>query len=128
MRTWIEQKPNKKNCGVVAVAVLTETSVALAAEAIGKDGATTTKQLAKGLRKLGWNCPTRLKVMPRPPLAIAKLKDPKRSGWHWVVVDGDKIFDGISGKPDGTVKWKKGRKMTSFLPVTKRADGETGLS
>lgn len=129
MRTWIEQKPNKKNCGVIAVAVVASIPVNVAAERIGKDGATTTKHLVKALRKLGYKCPKRLKVMPRPPLAIAKLTDPKRKGgWHWVVVEGDKIFDGINGKPDGTVDWGKGWRMTSYLPITERATGETGLS
>lgn len=129
MRTWIEQKPNKKNCGVIAVAVVASIPVNVAAEHIGKDGATTTKQLVKGLRSLGYECPDRLQRIPRPPLAIAKLKNPTRaSGWHWVVVDGDKIFDGINGKADGTVDWLKGWRITSYLPITKRADGETGLS
>lgn len=124
MRKWIEQKPGKKNCGVIAVAVIAEVSVGLAAEKIGKDGATSTKQLVKGLRALGWDCPDRLQRIPRPPLAIAKMVNPKvhRSGWHWVVVDGDKIYDGINGKPDGTVDWPTGTKMTSYLPVTKRMD------
>lgn len=121
MRTWIQQKPNKKNCGVIAVAVIAEVSVGLAAEKIGKDGATTTKQLVKGLRALGYECPDRLQRIPRPPLAIAKLANPKRkSGWHWVVVDGDKIYDGINGKPDGTVDWENGWKMTSYLPIKKK--------
>jgi hypothetical protein len=119
MRNWIQQKPNKKNCGVIAVAVIASIPVNVAAEYIGKDGATTTKQLVKALRKLGYKCPDRLKVMPRPPLAIAKLVSKKRKGgWHWVVVDGDKIFDGINGKPDGTVDWYKDDRITSYLPIT----------
>lgn len=123
MRTWIEQKPNKGNCGVIAVAVIAGITVEDAAAVIGKNGATTTKQLANALRLLGYDCPDRCKVMPRPPLGIGHLTDPKRkSGWHWVVVDGDKIYDGINGKPDGTVKWKKGWRLTSYLPVTPRMD------
>ncbi len=119
MRTWIEQKPKKKNCGVIAVAVVASIPVNVAAEHIGKDGTTTTKQLVKALRKLGYKCPDRLKRMPRPPLGIAKLTDPKRKNWHWVVVDGDKIYDGINGKDDGTVNWKDGWRMTSYLSISK---------
>lgn len=105
---------------MIAVAVVASVPVNVAAEHIGKDGATTTKQLVKGLRSLGYECPDRLQRIPRPPLAIAKLIDGKRKGgWHWVVVDGDKIFDGINGKPDGTVNWSKKGRMTSFLPITK---------
>lgn len=114
---------------MIAVAVIAGIPVNVAAEHIGKDGATTTKQLVRGLRSLGYECPDRLQRIPRPPLAIAKLTNPKRrGGWHWVVVDEDKIFDGINGKPDGTVDWNKGDRITSYLPITKRADGETGLS
>lgn len=126
MRTWIEQKPNKKNCGVIAVAVIANIPVSLAAETIGKDGATTTKQLVKALRKLGYDCPDRCKKMPRPLLGLGQMRRPKRkSGWHWVVVDGDKIYDGINGKPDGTVDWLKGWRITSYLPITKRNGNET---
>jgi hypothetical protein len=120
MRHWISQNLKKKNCGVIAVAVVANVSVALAAEKIGKDGATTTKELVKGLRKLGYECPDRLQRIARPQLGIAKVVDPKRrSGWHWVVVDGDKIYDGINGNPDGTVNWNVDWKITSYLPVTK---------
>ena len=120
MRIWIKQQLGKKNCGVIAVAVIAEVSVALAAEKIGKDGATTTKQLVNALRKLGYECPNRCRKMPRPPLGIAQMRHPKRkSGWHWVVVDGDKIYDGVNGNPDGTVNWMGYWRMTSFLPVTK---------
>jgi len=120
MRTWIQQLPKKKNCGVIAVAVIAEIPVNVAAEYIGKDGATTTKQLAKALRKLGFQCPNRLQRIPRPLLAIAKLSNPKRKGgWHWVVVDGDNIWDGQTGNPDGTVNWESHWRMTSYLPITK---------
>ena len=120
MRTWIKQEPKKKNCGVIAVAVIAEVSVALAAEKIGKDGSTTTKQLVKGLRALGYKCPDRLRVLKSPPsLAIAKMVTPTRkSGWHWVAIENEKIFDGINGRPDGTVMWDTGWKITSYLPVT----------
>jgi len=122
MRKWIRQLPNKKNCGVIAVAVIADVSLSVAETAIGKKGSTTTKDLARGLRALGFDCPDRCQKIPRPPLGIGHLSDPKRkSGWHWVVVDGDKIYDGIFGEPNGTVKWKKGWMITSYLPVTKMA-------
>lgn len=125
MRTWIRQLPNKKNCGVIAVAVIADVPLSVAEAAIGKKGSTTTKDLARGLRALGYNCPDRCKrvTLLTPPieLAIGHLSDPKRkSGWHWVVLEGDKIYDGIFGHPNGTVKWKKGWMITSYLPVTKQ--------
>lgn len=121
MRTWIQQKPNKKNCGVIAVAVLAEVSIEEAEKAIGKKGCTTTKDLVKGLRALGFSCPDRCMRIPKPTLGIGHLSNPNRkNGWHWIVIDGDKIYDGINGNPDGTVKWKDGWRLTSYIPVTKR--------
>jgi hypothetical protein len=120
MRTWIKQLPKKHNCGPIAVAVIAEVSLEEAVKAIGKKGSTTTKQLANGLRKFGFKCPNKCRRIPNPLLGIGQLKDPKRkSGWHWIVVDGDKIFDGIHGNPDGTVNWQPSWKITSYLPITK---------
>lgn len=125
MRKWIQQLPGKKNCGVIAVAVIAGVSVEEAEKAIGKKGATKAKELATGLRKLGYQCPDRCirftAKTPISPLAIGHLTDPKRkSGWHWIVIDGERIYDGISGSPDGlTVRYPKSWKITSYLPVTK---------
>ncbi len=129
MRTWIKQEPKSHNCGPIAVAVIAGVTLEESIKAIGKKGSTTTKQLAKGLRALGYDCPDRCKKMPRPPLGIGQLKCSRRkSGWHWVVVDGDKIYDGVNGRPDGTVMWDSCCKITSYLPVTKIADVLAGFS
>lgn len=127
MRTWIKQDPKKKNWGVIAVAVVAGVTVEAAAKAIGKNGTTTTKQLTKGLQALGYDCPNRCKPIhklwgfPSTDLGIAQMHNPARkSGWHWVVIDGLKIYDGIFGDEDGHVKWPDGCKMTSFIPITKK--------
>ena len=104
-------------CGQIAVAVIAQIPLDAAKKVVAKRGCTSTKRLVKALRSLGFKCPDHCK-RKRPPLGIAQLHDPKRkNGWHWVVVDGDKIYDGINGNPDGTVNWKPEWKMTSFLPV-----------
>ena len=123
MPKWIPQPSGKKNCGIIAVAVLTGISVEESAEKIGKNGATTTKQLVCGLRKLGYECPNRLVKfkLPLPQMAIAKMVSPSRkSGWHWVALSEGKIYDGVFGTPDGKVHWPIGAKMTSYLPITKK--------
>lgn len=122
MRTWIKQDPKKKNCGVIAVAVIAGVTLEEAAKAIGKNGATTTKQLVKGLRALGYECPDRCTKfkLPLPQMAIAQMHDPNRkSGWHWVSIVDAKIYDGLFGNEDGTVRWPLGCKMTSYLPIKK---------
>ena len=121
MRTWIQQKPKSHCCGQIAVAVVAGISLEESIKVVGKKGSTTTKDLAKALRKLGYSCPNRCKkTNPPPELAIAQLKRPSRkSGWHWVVVDGDRIWDGTNGNSLGQVSWLKGEKITSYLPITK---------
>jgi nitrogen fixation NifU-like protein len=119
MRRWIRQDPKTKCCGQIAVAVVAGITLDEAIKLVGKKGTTKTKDLVKALRKIGFSCPDRCRKMPMPPLAIAQMRSPyRKSGWHWVVVDGKKIYDGCSGTPDGTVKWHGG-KMTSYLPITK---------
>ena len=111
------------NCGVIAVAIIADCSIKKAEEVIGSKGRTSTTDLAKGLKKLGFKCPSRLKVLKnKPELAIGKLKNRKWGShchWHWVVIYKDKIFDGNYGNKYGKVKWKKGWKITSYLPVEK---------
>ena len=123
MRTWIKQKPKKKNCGVIAVAVIAEVTVDEATKAIGKNGSTSTKQLVKGLRALGYDCPDRLVKfkLPWPSLAIAKVVDPwRKSGWHWVAIADGLIYDGVGGTPDGKIHWPPRVRITSYLPITKK--------
>ena len=116
-REWKWQPP-KNQCGQVAVAVITGISVTEAVELVGKKGCTKTKDLVAALRKKGFKCPDRCrKMMPMPPLAIAQVRRPGFSGWHWVVVDGNKIFDGRFGNRDGTVNWPWDWRITSYLPI-----------
>jgi hypothetical protein len=119
MRQWIEQPVGTRVCGQIAVAVVTGITLEQAIRIIRKKGGTTTKDLAFALRFMGYKCPTRCMKISRPPLAIGHLTNPRRkSGWHWIVVDGDKIFDGRNGNDRGQVAWPKDWKITSYLPIT----------
>ena len=118
MYKWKKQ-PNKPICGQVAVSVIANCSIEKAIRAVGKTGRTKTVDLVRGLRKLGFTCPSRLQILKeKPELAIAKLKNHKYN-WHWVVIYKDKIFDGIYGDRFGNVKWKKWWRITSYLPIKK---------
>ncbi len=122
MRKWIKQPEGQKVCGQIAVAVVTGITLKQAIRIIGKKGCTTTKDLAFALRFLGYECPKRCRgwksVSAFPKLAIAQLHRPKYRGWHWVVIDGDKIFDGVNGNDRGQIVWNKDWKLTSYLPIT----------
>ena len=103
------------------MAVITGCSIKKATKAIGLEKYTNTKELANGLRKLRFKCSSRLKVLKnKPKVAIAKLKYPGTKKWHWVVIYKDKIFDGVYGDKFGKVKWERGWRITSYLPVERK--------
>ncbi|HOS16172.1 MAG TPA: hypothetical protein PKX15_04045 [Bacteroidales bacterium] len=120
MRKWIKQKQGTKNCGAIAIAVIAKVSLKKAIEACGTEGPMNTKDLVRGIRKLGYTCPDHCK-RKRPELGIGHLTYTanKKNRRHWVAIDGNKIYDGFHGKPDGTVDWNKEWKLTSYLPVKK---------
>lgn len=110
---WIEQSPSRRNCGQIAVAVITGRTVKEIETVINKRGCTSTKDLVKALRHFGYECPDRLNPMLLypPEVAIAKVVQPgRRSGWHWVAVVNGHVFDGLN--EDATLTY-----ITSYLPV-----------
>ena len=118
IRKWIPQPSKKKVCGQVAVAVVTGKPLDEVIRVVGKKGCTKTKDIVKGLRTLGFHCAGKCQRMKEsPPLAIAQVHSPKRSGWHWVVIDGDKIWDGHFGTSNGKVVWPECWRITSYLRI-----------
>ena len=107
------------NCGQIALCVITGKPLEEIIELVGHNGYTKTKDLARVLHKLGYICPTKLRRLgTKPELAIARLSYPNTRYWHWVVIHKDKIYDGRNGNEKGEVKWRKGLKITSYLPIT----------
>lgn len=110
-------------CGQIAVAVIANIDLTKSIELFGKKSSTRTKQVARVLRLLGFECPDRLKrkYEATDKFGIAKLsyKGNRNSG-HWVVIDNHKIYDGVWGNADGTVTWPVGARLTSYLPVTRK--------
>ena len=127
MRHWINQPEGSKLCGQIAVAVVAKTSLKKVIKLIGHEKATTTRELAKALHALGYKCPMRCvrisKNVPISNLAICHLRTDRKSGWHWVVKDGIRFYDGCVkecfGKR-GEVDWPSHWRITSFLPITEK--------
>ena len=109
-----------KNCGQIAVAVITNKSVKEIENFIKRPNkGTKTKHLARALKHYGFDCGHRLiPLKKKPALALAKLHFPEKRNWHWVVIYKDKIYDGVWGKKDGTVTWPPECRITSYLPIT----------
>lgn len=111
----------KRNCGQIAVAVVTGKSVEEIEAHFGHDTGTKTKDLKRALDYYGYTIPNRLKRLKEAPdFCIAKLQHPLRKSWHWVVIHEDKIYDGVWGNETGTVSWLRGYKITSFLPIERK--------
>ena len=138
MSPWIKQDRNN-NCGQVAVAVVTGTAVREVEKIIGHAHDTSTKELRRALRKLGYRTPLRLQSRhtfekgnkPGVVAVIATLCRPRRRNWHWVVLMGEPaynahglvaeiIYDGVCGSPDGSVCWVAGSRVTSYLPIWRK--------
>ena len=107
--SWKKQKKNVYCCGQLAVSIILHKSLKDTIFLFGHSSYTKTSDLVKILRKNKIKCDNRLKTIKKSELAIAKLTylDRNNDVWHWVVVWKNKIFDGLYGKKDGTVKWKK---------------------
>lgn len=95
------------DCGVAAVATLAGVSyeTALGAVLPGRSTfhlrGTTTRQLAEGLRRLGYaaGTPLRRNLGVAPVVAIYKQRLPNTRNWHWVVYDRSKrkLYDPSRG-------------------------------
>lgn len=117
MRFRKQYKDN--NCGQIALSVITGESLKEIIKLVGHNSSTKTKTLIRVLRELKYKCPNRLiKLKQKPVLAIAKLSYPDKSNWHWVVINKDKIYDGLNGNRKGEVNWHPSRRITSYLPIT----------
>jgi hypothetical protein len=140
---WIKQPSGSSLCGQIAVAVVADVDLdyAIRRGFGGSRNGTSTRRIDYALRLLGvhpWerDLPRlRLQRTRTTDVAIAKLSFAARpswsraaggfverrpSRWHWVVLDGDLVWDGVYGNKHGAVDWPDGAKVTSYLPVTPR--------
>lgn len=118
---------DKRNCGQIAVAVLTGKTVGDIETIIGHCHGTRTKELRYALISQGYTCPERRPVVKEFPGAFAfgiiRLRaNGKKSGGHWVAVAYGKAWDGASGGPmlicDYAVLCSnRSWHITAYLPV-----------
>lgn len=109
------QPEDKYICGQCCVAMVTGVSLTRAIKAVGHSHCSTTKDLARAVRKLGLKCPDRLVRITQTrglsDLCIVKQETTDRGGsWHWIVASRGKLFDPSPYGPSHA-------RFTSFLPV-----------
>ncbi len=117
---------SKRNCGQIAVAVLTDKTVEEVEALVGHSHGTKTGDLSRVIRLLGYSCGKRcLPFKPGVKLtrALAQMHKPGYSGWHWVAVIDDAVYDGHFARPFPLAEYTtrslliKGAVLTSYLLV-----------
>lgn len=93
---------DKRNCGQIAVAAITERTVEEIEQIVGHNHGTKTKELIAALHACGFECGKRCAravIVSPHAFGIAQLHSPDRAGWHWVAVGEGKFWDGhfVSG-------------------------------
>jgi hypothetical protein len=123
--TLLQQPTGSNLCGQYCVAMLADVTPAEAIKSIGKRGRTSTRDLVRGLRKLGYACADQAERIGRaetvPSFGIIKLTIDRgpgarpQCGRHWILV-----YNGVSYDPAGRA-WDSyigdGWKATSYLPI-----------
>jgi hypothetical protein len=90
---------DKRNCGQIAVASITERTVEEIEQIVGHSHGTKTKELAAALRACGFQCGSRavrINGLWSDTLGIAQVRSDRRSGWHWIAVGTGHVWDGHS--------------------------------
>ena len=119
MRTWIAQPQGTPLCGQVAVAVITGAPLEDVIARVGHKRGTKTWELVRVLDSYGYGALGRARALSVPPtLALGILRHPTwKRNWHWVVIDGPHVWDGLFGAADGKVYWPSDARVTSYVPV-----------
>lgn len=125
---WIKQH-NHRNCGQIAVAVLTGASLKKIESMFGHHHGSYTRELVAVLRELGFKCPDRRKSTRKWPtkdfFGIIHIREQgDKRGGHYVAVANGKVWDGCATKPMKLPEWIveeiiRGWRITATLPVEK---------
>lgn len=118
---------DKRNCGQIAVAVLTNIPLIDVENFFGHTHGTKTKDLIIALRRLGFSCPNRRKSVRKFPsdkwfgIVHTRAKKSKHGG-HWIVVAKGKVWDGCADRTMCIGEYVKkldqsGWRITAILPV-----------
>lgn len=107
-------------CGQACIAMIANVDIHTAILAVGHAKSTKTKEIISGLRRLGFDCQSRLRVISKgviPNGSIVKILKPHTRNWHWVVSNNDKIYDPIGVVVNKEIYLAR-HKATSFLKPT----------
>lgn len=116
----VRQPKNEGYCGQACIAMIADISLEVAKKVTRPRGrGTTTAELVKALRRLGFSCPDKMTRLSRKDwniegLAIVRMNHRRSGRWHWLVVDDGKLLD---PSPYGLSVFSK---ISSYLPIRRR--------
>lgn len=126
--TRLVQQPDASTiCGQCCVAMLTGASLSKVINLVGHRHGTKTKELTKVLRRLGYDCPDRLRhakdleqALRKVERALVKITWEQTRAWHWVAWAEELIFDPGSESPLGNFELYRylGGRATSYLEIS----------
>ncbi len=106
--------------------MLTGSSLRRVVNIIGHEHGTRTKELAKAIRRLGYDCDDRLRrtrdldgSLEKVSKALVKLKFENRRNWHWLAwIDGT-VYDPSFTQPESNFSRLRNylARPTSYLEV-----------
>lgn len=113
----IRQPEGSEICGQCCVAMAAGVGVKRAIDAVGKDGATRTRDIIRGLRALGLNCADRMRRTAQnralPPRCIVHICWRRRYG-HWMLYWDGHVYDPGGAYPDG---YDSHSRIVSYLEI-----------
>jgi hypothetical protein len=123
----IQQPSESIICGQCCVAMLTGATLSKVINLVGHRRGTKTKELVKVIRRLGYDCPARLKhvkdldkALYEVERALVKITWDHTRGWHWVAWADGLVFDPGSENPLGnfSLYGYLGGRATSYLEIS----------
>ena len=121
----VSQKTNTLICGHCCVAMISGYPLSDVIDFIGHDRGTSTKELTRVLRKIGFSCSRRAKrigkysILPDLCILISRSANNNKGNWHWILYNKGKIYDSRCRKPHEYEKYIKRKKVriTSYIEI-----------
>lgn len=107
--------------------MLTGVSLSRVVNLVGHNHGTRTRELVKVIKRLGFDCPDRLKhskeleaALYKVERALVKITWADTKSWHWVAWADGLIFDPSSESPLGNFSLYRylGGRATSYLEIS----------
>jgi len=123
---YLFQPLGSNQCGQTCVAMLLGIPLNEVINEMGKDGATTTKDLVTILQAHGFETSNRRERIGKstefPDVCILSMKIEGQSNWHWVLYVSSKYLDPDKGPLSHYPRKPDGCRFTSYIAIKPTAE------